>query len=106
MSSIHSLLRAIVLHSGSVVSLTLYTYRSLVIVGSLMLGWEKISISLAISLSQALIVLGLEANAAGKKVFLGVIMALGASITYNVYQLCACSQPGSKSRGTFKRRLA
>ena len=71
----------------SVVSLILYTYPSFVTAGSLILGWEKMSVSLVICLSLALVGLGLVANPAGRIVFLGVFMALGASITYTVYIL-------------------
>jgi len=71
----------------SVVSLILYTYPSFVTAGSLMLGWEKMSTSLAVCLSLALVGLGLVANPTGHIVLVGVLMALGASITYTIYIL-------------------
>jgi drug/metabolite transporter (DMT)-like permease len=71
----------------SVVSLILYTYPPFVTAGSLVLGWEKMSVSLAMCLSLALVGLGLVANPAGHIVLLGILMALGASITYTIYIL-------------------
>lgn len=71
----------------SVVQLILYTYPPFVTAGSLILGWEKMSASLAVCLSLALVGLGLVANPSGHIVFLGVLMALGSSITYSAYIL-------------------
>jgi drug/metabolite transporter (DMT)-like permease len=71
----------------SVVSLILYTYPPFVTAGSLVLGWEKITVSLAVCLSLALVGLGLVANPTGHIVLLGVLMALGASVTYTIYIL-------------------
>jgi drug/metabolite transporter (DMT)-like permease len=71
----------------SVVSLILYTYPPFVTAGSLVLGWEKMSASLAVCLSLAVVGLGLVANPTGNVVLVGVLMALGASITYTIYIL-------------------
>jgi drug/metabolite transporter (DMT)-like permease len=71
----------------SVVSLILYTYPPFVTAGSLMLGWEKMSSSLAVCLSLALVGLGLVANPTGDIVLVGVLLALAASITYTIYIL-------------------
>jgi drug/metabolite transporter (DMT)-like permease len=71
----------------SVVSLILYTYPPFVTAGSLVLGWEKMSVSLAVCLSLALVGLGLVANPTGHVALVGVLMALGASITYTIYIL-------------------
>lgn len=71
----------------SVVALILYTYPPFVTAGSLILGWEKRSALLMVCISLALVGLFLVANPRGHIVFLGVLMALGASITYTVYFL-------------------
>ena len=71
----------------SIVALILYTYPPFVVAGSLALGWEKMSFSLALSLTLALVGLGLVANPTGNIVLLGVLMALGASVTYTIYIL-------------------
>ena len=71
----------------SVVALILYTYPPFVVAGSLVLGWEKMSLTLALCLTLAVVGLGLVANPAGNIVLLGVLMALGASITYTIYIL-------------------
>jgi len=71
----------------SVVALILYTYPPFVVAGSLVLGWEKMSLTLALCLTLALVGLGLVANPAGNIVLLGVLMALGASVTYTIYIL-------------------
>jgi drug/metabolite transporter (DMT)-like permease len=71
----------------SVVALILYTYPAFVVAGSLVLGWDKMSLSLALSLTLAMVGLGLVANPTGSVVLLGVLMAVGASITYTLYIL-------------------
>ena len=71
----------------SVVSLILYTYPPFVTAGSLVLGWEKMSVSLAVCLSLVLVGLGLVANPTGHVALVGVLMALGASIMYTIYIL-------------------
>lgn len=70
----------------SVVSLILYTYPAFVVAGS-MLGWEKPSVSLGTCVFLALVGLTLVANPVGHIVSIGLLMALGASITYTGYIL-------------------
>jgi len=71
----------------SIVSLILYTYPAFVVAGSLMLRWEKPSVSLGLCLFLALVGLALVANPVGHIVSIGLLMALGASVTYTVYIL-------------------
>lgn len=69
------------------VALILYTYPVFVTVGSLALGFEKASASLALSLILALAGLYLVVTPIHGFVLIGFLMALGAAITYTVYIL-------------------
>jgi drug/metabolite transporter (DMT)-like permease len=71
----------------AVVALLLYTYPVFVTVGAFALGWEKISRPLATAFVIALVGLFLVANPFSVSFGLGVILALGSSITYTVYIL-------------------
>ncbi|MBS7643630.1 EamA family transporter [Candidatus Bathyarchaeota archaeon] len=71
----------------SVVALVLYTYPAFVMAGSLALGWEKVSIPVAISLFTALTGLALVANPIFNLAAIGLLMVLGAAITYTGYIL-------------------
>lgn len=71
----------------SVVALVLYTYPAFVTACSLALGWEKVSISLAISLFAALAGLALIAKPIFNLAAIGLLMVLGAAITYTGYIL-------------------
>ena len=71
----------------SVLALILNTYPAFVTAGSLALGWEKISVSIAISLLLALVGLALVANPILNVEVAGVLIALGATITYTAYVL-------------------
>jgi len=71
----------------SVVALVLYTYPAFVAAGSSVLGWERISVPVAFSLLLALVGLALVANPIFNVVVVGLLMALGAAITYTAYIL-------------------
>jgi len=71
----------------SVVALFLNTYPAFVTAGSLALGWEKASIKVISSLSLALTGLVLVANPIKNAAGFGMLIALGASVTYTVYIL-------------------
>ena len=71
----------------AVVALLLYTYPVFVTVGAFALGWEKISRPLATAFVIALVGLFLVANPFSASFGLGVMLALGSSITYTVYIL-------------------
>lgn len=71
----------------SVVALVLYTYPAFVMAGSLALGWEKISVSVTLSLLLALVGLALVTNPIISVEVVGVSIALGAAITYTAYIL-------------------
>ena len=71
----------------SVLALILNTYPAFVTAASLALGWEKISVSIAISLLLALVGLALVANPILNVEVAGVLIALGATITYTAYVL-------------------
>ena len=71
----------------SLVALTLYTYPAFVLAGSLILGLEKISISVVLSLLLAITGLFLVANPVLEVAGLGILIGLGAAITYTVYIL-------------------
>jgi len=70
-----------------IVALLLYTYPVFVTVGAFVLGWERISRRLAGAFVIAVVGLLLVANPFGNAIGFGVILALGASITYTVYIL-------------------
>lgn len=67
--------------------LILYTYPTLVTLGSHLLGWERITRPVAISVVIAIAGLILVANPSGGSLGLGVVLALLASVTYTVYIL-------------------
>lgn len=69
----------------SVVALVLYTYPAFVMTGSLILGLEKFSASIVLSLFLALVGLVLVANPVIKVAIVGISIGLGAAITYTVY---------------------
>jgi len=71
----------------SVAALVLNTYPAFVTAGSLALGWEKFSVSVALSLLLALVGLALVANPILNVAVVGILFALGASITYTAYIL-------------------
>jgi len=71
----------------SVAALVLNTYPAFVTTGSLALGWEKISVSIALSLLLALVGLALVANPILNASVVGISIAFGAAITYTVYIL-------------------
>jgi drug/metabolite transporter (DMT)-like permease len=71
----------------SVAALVLNTYPAFVMAGSLALGWEKFSVSIALSLLLALVGLFLVANPILNVAVVGILFALGASITYTAYIL-------------------
>jgi len=71
----------------SVAALVLDTYPAFVTAGSLALGWESISVSIVLSLLLALAGLALVANPIFNVASIGILMALGASITYTAYIL-------------------
>ncbi|MDH5440008.1 MAG: DMT family transporter [Candidatus Bathyarchaeota archaeon] len=71
----------------SVVALVLYTYPAFVTVCSLVLGWEKFSVSVVLSLLLALLGLVLVANPIIDAAATGILIALGAPITYTAYIL-------------------
>jgi len=71
----------------AIVALLLYTYPVFVTIGAFALGWEKISRRLAGAFVIATLGLILAANPFGNRIGLGVILALGSSITYTIYIL-------------------
>jgi len=71
----------------SIVSLALYTYPAFVSAGSLTLGWERVSARLILSLLLALAGLVLVVNPVLNVAPLGLLMALGAAVTYTAYIL-------------------
>jgi drug/metabolite transporter (DMT)-like permease len=71
----------------AIVALLLYTYPVFVTIGAFVLGWEKISRRLAGAFAIATLGLILAANPFGNTIGFGVILALGASITYTIYIL-------------------
>jgi len=71
----------------SVAALVLGTYPAFATAGSLALGWEKISVSIALSLLLALVGLALVANPILNVAVVGISFALGAAITYTAYIL-------------------
>lgn len=71
----------------SVVALVLYTYPAFVMAGSLILGLEKISKSIVLSLILATVGLVLVVNPVLKLASFGILIGLGASITYTIYIL-------------------
>ncbi|HXZ90952.1 MAG TPA: DMT family transporter [Candidatus Dormibacteraeota bacterium] len=71
----------------AIVALLLYTYPVFVTIGAFVLGWEKISRRLAGAFVIATLGLILAANPFGNTIGFGVILALGASITYTIYIL-------------------
>jgi len=71
----------------AIVALLLYTYPVFVTIGAFALGWEKISGRLAGAFVIATLGLILAANPFGSSIGLGVILALGSSITYTIYIL-------------------
>jgi drug/metabolite transporter (DMT)-like permease len=70
-----------------IAALLLYTYPVFVTAGAFALGWEKITRNLIAIFAVALVGLLLVANPFGNPVGFGVILALGASITYTLYIL-------------------
>ena len=70
-----------------VVVLVLYTYPAFVTIGSHLLGWERITRRVGISVAIAVVGLILVANPFGNPLGLGAVLALLASITYTVYIL-------------------
>jgi len=71
----------------AIVALLLYTYPVFVTIGAFVLGWEKISRRLAGAFVIATLGLIFAANPFGNTIGFGVILALGASITYTIYIL-------------------
>jgi drug/metabolite transporter (DMT)-like permease len=71
----------------AIVALLLYTYPVFVTVGAHALGWEKFSRCIGGAFVVALIGLVLVANPFGSAIGFGVLLALGASITYTIYIL-------------------
>jgi len=71
----------------SVVALVLYTYPAFVVTGSLILGLDKISKSIVLSLFLALVGLGLVSNPILNVAAGGILIALGAALTYTAYIL-------------------
>lgn len=71
----------------SLAALVLYTYPAFVLTGSLILGLEKISIPIVLSLILAIIGLFLVANPILNVAGLGILIGLGAAITYTIYIL-------------------
>lgn len=71
----------------SVVSLVLYTYPAFVIACSVALGWERASIPVVGSLLIAIAGLTLVANPIFNLMTIGLLMVLGAAITYTGYIL-------------------
>jgi drug/metabolite transporter (DMT)-like permease len=71
----------------SVVALVLYTYPAFVTAGSLALGWEKVSGPVLASLALATTGLTMVAQPALDIVPIGLLLALGASVTYTAYIL-------------------
>ena len=71
----------------SVVALLLYTYPAFVTACSLALGWEKFSVSVILSLLLALLGLVLVANPMLDVAATGIVIALGAPVTYTAYIL-------------------
>lgn len=69
----------------SVVALVLYTYPAFVMTGSLILGLEKFSTSIVLSLFLALVGLVLVANPVIEVAIVGISIGLGAAITYTTY---------------------
>jgi drug/metabolite transporter (DMT)-like permease len=70
-----------------IVVLILYTYPAFVTVGSHLLGWERITRRVALSVAIAVVGLLLVANPFGNPLGLGAILALLASFTYTAYIL-------------------
>jgi drug/metabolite transporter (DMT)-like permease len=71
----------------AIVVLLLYTYPVFVTAGVFLLGWERISGRLAAAFVVAVVGLLLVATPVGNLIGFGVILALGASITYTIYIL-------------------
>lgn len=71
----------------AIVALLLYTYPVFVTVSAFAFGWEKISRRLTAACTIALMGLLLVANPFSNPIGPGVILALGASITYTIYIL-------------------
>ncbi len=71
------------------VALILYSYPAFVTAGSISLGWESLSRRIQASLLLALIGVILVANAGVSFKVIGVVMALGAAITYSIYILAS-----------------
>lgn len=69
------------------VALILYSYSAFVTAGSISLRWERFSRSILASLIFALIGVVLVANAGVSFKTIGVLLALGAAITYSIYIL-------------------
>jgi len=73
----------------SVAALVLYTYPAFVMAGSLILGLEKVSTSIVLSLFLALVGLALVANPILNVAVVGISIGLGAAITYTAYILAS-----------------
>ncbi len=71
------------------VALILYSYPAFVVAGSISLGWETLSRRTQASLILALIGVILVANAGVSFKVIGVVMALGAAVTYSIYILAS-----------------
>ncbi len=71
------------------VALILYSYPAFVTAGSISLGWETLSRRIQASLLLALIGVILVANTGFSFKVIGVVMALGAAITYSIYILAS-----------------
>ena len=71
----------------SLAALALYTYPAFVMAGSLVLRLERISISTVLSLTLAIVGLFLVANPVLNVAGLGILIGLGAAITYTIYIL-------------------
>ena len=71
----------------AIVELVLYTYPVFVTVGAFALGLESVSRPLIAAIVIALVGLFLIANPLGNSIGFGVVLVLGASLTYTVYIL-------------------
>lgn len=72
-----------------ILALVLYTYPAFVTAGSFILGWERTSVGVAASLLLALLGLVLVANPVFNIMYFGLLLALGAAITYSAYILAS-----------------
>lgn len=71
----------------AIVALLLYTYPVFVTISAFALGWEKISRPLVGAVAISVVGLLLVANPFGNLIGVGMILAVGSSITYTIYIL-------------------